>query len=162
MRTKLEAFEQICRRAHIVNEATNTSSNQHPFVSRNLHQSLPKKSKKLFDDGHFSESTFEALKFLDKVVQKIGGSREHGVKLMMKMFSSDTPAIRLNTLANQSDIDEQDGFKFIFAGIMSALRNPKGHEYEIEDDPDTCLDHLTIISALFRRLEKAGYEIETK
>lgn len=29
----------------------------------------------------------------------------------------------------------------------------------IEDDLDTCLGHLTVISALFRRLEEAGYQI---
>lgn len=159
MHTRLEAFESICRRAHVVNESTSSATNQHPFTARNLHQALPKKTKKLFDDGHYSEATFESLKYLDKLVQRLGNSRENGVKLMMKAFGSDTPVIKLNTLTNQSDIDEQEGFKFIFAGIMSALRNPKGHEYEIEDDPDTCLDHLTIISALFRKLEHAGHEI---
>ncbi|MEL6372241.1 MAG: TIGR02391 family protein [Pseudomonadota bacterium] len=159
MHIKLEEFERICRRAHVVNESTSTAINQHPFAARNLHQALPKKTKKLFDDGHYSEATFESLKFLDKLVQRLGGSRENGVKLMMKVFGGETPPIKLNTLASQSDIDEQEGFKFIFAGIMSALRNPKGHEYEIEDDPDTCLDHLTIISALFRKLESAGHKI---
>ena len=159
MRTRLEAFERICRRTHVVNESTSSAANQHPFTARNLHQALPKKTKQLFDDGHYSEATFESLKFLDKLVQRLGGSRENGFQLMMKMFGGDTPSIKLNSLASQSDIDEQNGFKFIFAGIMSALRNPKGHEYAIEDDPDTCLDHLTIISALFRKLESAGHKI---
>ncbi len=78
---------------------------------------------------------------------------------MMKVFGGEKPPIKLNTLASQSDIDEQHGFMFIFAGIISGLRNPKGHDYEIEDDPDTCLDHLTIISALIRKLESAGHKI---
>lgn len=159
MPANLDLFEVICRRAHVVDETSNMMANQHPFDARNLYEKLPTKTKKLFDDGHYSEATFEALKFLDKCIQKIAGSRESGVKLMMKVFGGTPPSVKINTLSNQSERDEQEGYKFIFAGIMSAIRNPKGHEYEIEDDPDTCLDHLTLVSLLLRKLEQAGYVI---
>jgi hypothetical protein len=35
-----------------------------------------------------------------------------------------------------------------------AIRNPRGHEYAVKDDPDTCLDHLSLVSLLLRRVEK--------
>ena len=159
MPTRLDVFENICRRAHVVDETSSTISNQHPFSVRNLYEKFPQKTKKLFDDGHYSEATFEALKFLDKNIQEISNSRESGVKLMMQVFGGPTPSVKLNPLSNKSEIDEQTGYKLIFSGIMSAIRNPKGHEYEIEDDIDTCLDHLTIVSILIRKLEQAGYKL---
>lgn len=159
MLTRLEAFQEICRRAHVVDESSSSSGNAHPFERRNLFPSFPKKVRKLFDDGHYSEATFEALKFLDKRVQAIAGSRESGFKLMMSVFGGDSPKLKLTGLTDDSQIDEQKGYQFVFAGIMSAIRNPKGHEHSIEDDLDTCLDHLTIVSALFRRLEDAGYQV---
>ena len=49
-------------------------------------------------------------------------------------------------------------FRFVFAGSMWAIRNPRGHEFDVIDDPDTCLDHLSFVSMLLRRLEQAGYK----
>ncbi len=159
MHIRLEAFEGICRRAHVVDESSSANVNAHPFQSRNLYSKFPSKVRKLFDDGHYSESTFEALKFLDKRVQALAEKKETGYKLMMAVFGGDCPQLPLNDLSSESKKDEQRGYQFIFAGVMSAIRNPKGHDYSIEDDLDTCLDHLTVISTLFRRLEESGYAI---
>lgn len=159
MPTRLEAFEEICRRAHVVDESSASPGNSHPFEARNIYPHFPKKTKKLFDDGYYSESAFEALKFLDKTVQFLAGSKESGFKLMMQVLGGQPPAIKLNSLTSQSEVDEQEGYKFMFAGIMSAIRNPKGHEHSIEDDPDTCLDYLTLISMLVKKIESAGYSV---
>jgi glycerol uptake facilitator-like aquaporin len=43
------------------------------------------------------------------------------------------------------------------AYILAQIRNPRGHEYAVVDDPDTCLDHLSFVSMLLRRLEAAGF-----
>ncbi|MCB2102050.1 MAG: TIGR02391 family protein [Rhodobacterales bacterium] len=157
MPTSLKAFENICRRAHIVDESVLRSVRSHPFEERNLFPDFPKKVRKLFDDGHYSEATFEALKFLDKTVQRISGKRGSGFNLMMSVFGGDNPDIKINALCSESEIDEQKGYQFMFSGIMSAIRNPKGHEHSIEDDLDTCLDHLSMISTLLRRLIESGH-----
>ena len=52
----------------------------------------------------------------------------------------------------------QDGYRFVFAGGVKAIRNPRGHEHSVVDDPDICLDHLSFVSLLLRRLEQAGYK----
>jgi len=72
---------------------------------------------------------------------------------MMAVFSVDTPKIKLTPLSNNSEIDEQKGYQFLFSGAVMAIRNPRGHEIEINDDPDTCLDHLAFASMLLRRLD---------
>jgi uncharacterized protein (TIGR02391 family) len=110
----------------------------------------------LFDDGYFSQATFEACKFLDREVQRLAKSTESGWQLMMEAFGSASPPVRLNALLTTSEKDEQDGFKFLFGGATRGIRNPRGHD-PIRDDPDLCLDHLGLISLLLRRLEDAGY-----
>jgi uncharacterized protein (TIGR02391 family) len=131
----------------------------HPFEIRNIHPKLPARVKKLFDDGYYAESTFAAFKFLDKTVANLSSVRDTGWKLMMDAFDEAKPKIKLNALKEVSEIDEQKGYRFIFAGAAQAVRNPRGHEVEILDDLDQCLDHLTFASILLRRLETAGYMI---
>jgi uncharacterized protein (TIGR02391 family) len=129
-----------------------------PFDSRNIHPDLPAKVRKLFDDGHYPEATSLAFKHLDKQVQKHSGLPESGHKLMMAAFDGATPRVKLNALVTTSEKDEQNGYRFIFAGGMQGIRNPRAHEPTIVDDPDICLDHLSFVSLLLRRLEQAGYK----
>jgi uncharacterized protein (TIGR02391 family) len=114
--------------------------------------------RELFDDGHYAQATFEAFKYIDKCVQKNSASTESGFKLMMQAFDGSAPRIRLTQLSNKSETDEQEGFRFIFAGSDLAIRNPRAHEYGLADDPDLCLDHLSLASMLLRRLEQSGYK----
>jgi len=112
--------------------------------------------KKLFDDGHFAQASFEAFKFVDEEVQRISGSSEFGTSLMMKAFGGSRPPIALNPGMTASEKNEQEGFKYLFAGAILGVRNPRGHSTGIVDDPDTCLDHLSLASMLLRRLDEAG------
>jgi len=129
----------------------------HPFDKRNIHPNLPRKVRTFFDNGHYAEATFEAFKFLDKVVQKFSKSNKSGEKLMMEAFNEVAPILKLTALSTQSEVDEQRGFKFLFSGGVVAIRNPRGHEVDQLDDVDTSLDHLAFVSLLIRRLEQAGY-----
>lgn len=164
MATAFDLFEQIVRRTKspavsATSDAIEQSTGQlHPFELRNVHPDMPAKVRKLFDDGHGAEATFHAFKFVEKVVQKHSGSREIGRKLMMNVFNKANPVIKLNGLANPSEEDEQEGYQFMFAGSVAAIRNPGGHEITLSDDPDVCLDHLAFASLLLRRLERAGYK----
>jgi uncharacterized protein (TIGR02391 family) len=153
MSNSLPQFERIARRAKNVGAPTRNAIDQiHPFDERNIHPDITAASLRLFDDGHYAQATFEAFKFLDNKVKEVSGINESGFKLMMAAFTETNPKIKLTDLATVSDIDEQNGFRFIFAGSMSAIRNPRGHD--IRTDPiDKCLDHLSIASVLLRTLE---------
>jgi uncharacterized protein (TIGR02391 family) len=164
MPSSLEAFEAVVRavaRLPRREPATQPAAETplHPFDSRNVHPGLPTKVRELFDDGHYPEATFEAFKFLDKTVEKHSGLLgDTGKDLMMKAFKEDAPKIKLTPLATKSEQNEQEGYKFIFAGGVIAIRNPRGHEHSVVDNPDLCLDHLSFVSMLLRRLEQAGYQ----
>ena len=132
----------------------------HPFELYNIHPDFPLKVRSLFDDGYGAEATFHAFKFIEKIVQKHSGNTEIGRKLMMSAFNKNNPLVRLNNLVNDSELDEQEGYSFIFAGAVMAIRNPGGHEIELSDDPDVCLEHLAFGTFLLRRLERSGYKTE--
>ncbi len=113
--------------------------------------------RKLFDDGHYPEATIHAFKYLENKVHKHSGiNNQTGQALMMAAF--DASKIKLNAGVTLSDTDEQEGYRFIFAGGTRGIRNPRAHEPDIVDDPDICLDHLSFVSMLLRRLEQAGYK----
>src|SRR5271165_181372 len=157
---QLEAIARACVVAQQQDEATQPpaeTSVLHPFESRNVHPSLPPKVKKLFDDGHYPEATLLAFKYLDKKIQKLSGIAKTGFALMMDAFDGSNPKVQLTPLKTISERDEQQGYRFVFAGGMQGIRNPRGHEDAVVDDPDICLDHLSFVSMLLRRLEQAGY-----
>jgi uncharacterized protein (TIGR02391 family) len=164
MANAFRLFERAARRAGTLSSSPlvlpiEAEATTHPFDLRNIHPKLPTRVRKLFDDGYYAESTFAAFKFLDRTVAKLSTVRDSGWKLMMDAFDESKPKIRLTPLKEISEIDEQKGYRFIFAGATQAVRNPRGHEVEIPDDLDQCLDHLTFASMLLRRLESAGYVI---
>jgi uncharacterized protein (TIGR02391 family) len=169
MPKSLSRFEKIVRLAveftdapeHEEREAIKEAVSEqqlHPFDKRNVHPRLPKKVRTFFDNGHYAESTFEAFKYLDKLVQGFSKSTKSGEKLMMEVFNETSPLLKLTPLNGQSELDEQRGYKFLFSGGVIAIRNPRGHEVDQIDDVDTCLDHLAFVSLLIRRLEQAGYK----
>ena len=156
--TTIDLFERITRRAGLhTQERLNPSGELHPFEERNIHEAMPPKIRKLFDDAHYAQATFEAAKFLDKHVAKKSGLKKSGASLMQEAFKEANPTIPLNALSATSECDEQKGYQWIFTGSVWAIRNPRGHEFNIQDDQNTCLDHLSFLSMLMRRLQKAGY-----
>lgn len=149
-------FERIARAVHEFNESSiETTSEMHPFDERNIHPDIMTVSQKLFDDGHYSQATFEAFKYIDKEVHRLSSVNESGYKLMMQALNESSPKIKLTDLASSSEVDEQTGYKFIFAGAVMAIRNPRGHEYSYHETPSQCLDHLSLASLLKRKLDNA-------
>jgi uncharacterized protein (TIGR02391 family) len=159
----LEHFERITRSTgDLAYDEERSLDAEHPFELRNIHPALPSIVKKLFDDSHYAQATFEAFKFVDKEIARLAGNSESGFKLMMSAFSESSPLIKLNKCSTVSEKDEQKGFQFLFAGSMLGIRNPRGHEYGVKESPDECLDHLGLASLLIRRLQVAGYVVPIK
>jgi len=157
MARDLERFERIVRNAHAFTEGeSSVGSTVHPFEERNVHPDLPTEVRKLFDNGHYAQATFEALKYLDEEVQRISADSDFGKSLMLRVLGGNPPKLPLNPGMTPSEQSEQEGYRFIFAGAMAGIRNPRGHKTGVVDDPDTCLDHLVLTSMLLRKLEDAG------
>jgi uncharacterized protein (TIGR02391 family) len=164
MLSSLRRFEAIARalaqltQHEPATQPTVETGTLHPFDVRNVHPDLPPKVKRLFDDGHYAEATYHAFKYLDKKVSMLSAIGKSGFQLMMDAFGGAAPKIKLNAMTSVSEKDEQAGYQFIFAGGMQGIRNPRGHEFTAVDSIDTCLDHLSFVSMLLRRLEQSGYK----
>ena len=156
MAIKFSNFEKIVRNAHRFTEAESQLTISHPFDLRDIHSDLPLDVRRLFDNGHYAQASFEAFKYVDEEVQHISGGHDHGTKLMMSALGGASPTIKLNPGMTTSEKDEQEGFKFLFAGATLAIRNPRGHKTGLKDDPDMCLDHLSLASLLLRKLDEVG------
>lgn len=161
MANLLHKFEQAVRIAFRFSQGDfSPAGKEHVLDTRNIHPKIIAIVKKLFDDGHYSQATFEAFKFVDKEVERISKlTGEFGKSLMMKAFSEVSPHIKLNALSNVTEQNEQEGFKFMFVGGVLAIRNPRGHQHSLVDGIDQCLDHLSFASMLLKRLVTAGFTL---
>jgi hypothetical protein len=63
--------------------------------------------------------------------------------------------LKFNSLADQSDRDEQKGFMMMFSGAVAGLRNPRAHKF-IQDDPERALEFIAYISLLAKLLDGAS------
>ena len=167
MSVSLDRFERIARSVALtqspivlvsmVADEDPELEEPHPFETRNIHPDLPAKVRDLFDDGYGEQAVFEAFKFIEKEVKRISKLRgKTGYALMMEAFNEQNPKIKLNSLTSDTEIDEQRGYKSIFAGAAAGIRNPRGHEIDIADTTDEALDYLALASLLLRRLDAAG------
>ena len=75
--------------------------------------------------------------------------------MMMAVFERAKPILRINAGKTQSDGDEQDGYKFIFAGAMLGIRNPRSHLHDVNDEAAVAIEMLVLANHLMRVTERA-------
>jgi len=126
------------------------------FGELDIHPEVDRAVTKLFNDGHYSNAVEDACKVLDGLVKlRSGKSDISGTELMQHVFSPNNPILKFNDLNTESEISEQQGMMFLYAGAMLALRNPRAHGL-IEDDPEKALEYIAFISLLAKSLDKAN------
>ena len=99
--SSLTRFERIARKAAAAAPQIEEPGPIHPFDDRNIHPAVVKVARKLFDDAHYPQATFEACKLIDKEVSKIGGIQKTGFDLMMQAFSETNPVIKLTDMSGR-------------------------------------------------------------
>ncbi|MEJ0001884.1 MAG: TIGR02391 family protein [bacterium] len=121
-----------------------------------LHPAIERAVGNLFKDGHYSNAIEDAVKALNALVRMNSGiDDKDGIALMEFVFSSKSPVLKFNTLADTSDIDEQKGFMMMFSGAVAGLRNPRAHKI-IKDDPEMALEFIAFVSLLAKLADKSS------
>ena len=122
-----------------------------------MHPVVEDVSKKAMKAGLYADAVERAFKAINSRVKKMVKGRvppkTHGVQLMQKVFSPEAPLIRLADSADPSEQDVQRGYMYMFAGGMSAIRNPKAHD-NIEIDKNDALRKLYFASMLMYKLDE--------
>lgn len=130
------------------------------FDARDFHAEIKRHGQSLFLQGQHFHAVFECCKAFDKYVrEKSRLDLLSGSGLMAQAFSLEKGRLRLNTLQSQTERDEQEGLKHLCMGLVNAIRNPGGHEPEL-DRPmsrEDALDVLSMISFLYRQVDKTHY-----
>lgn len=128
------------------------------FDLRNYHHLINLHCKQLYRQENYFHAVFEAAKTYNKYVQSKSQSDKDGYDLMMNVLSINGN-LRLNSGQSKTELNIQDGVKFLSAGLMQAMRNPIAHEPAIEWPvcKQDCLDMLSFISYLFKQIDIATY-----
>ena len=118
--------------------------------------SLRQATHRLYRNGHFAEAVEAAYKVVNNTVKKKASTPEKdGTPMMQAVFAGENPILRLNALRTQTDRNEQEGYKFIFAGAMLGIRNPRAHEHEVADEAAVAIEMLVLANHLLRLLDRA-------
>lgn len=125
------------------------------FDSLALHPEIKSVSSSLFKDGHYTQAITEALKKVNNMVKKKSGVNQlDGKKLMLHVFSLNSPVLKLNQLVTITEKDEQEGFMHLFAGSIQGIRNPKIHDDIVQDDdPFKTIEYLCLASLLAKTID---------
>lgn len=127
----------------------------------NLHPVIREASTKLFQDGHLSGAIEAALKAVNKHLRrKTGRTADGGVPMMHKIFNptefkGNKDCLRLNALMTQSDKDEQEGYRFLYAGAQQGIRNPFDHDGRSVRSRAEAFEYLAFASHLARVADRA-------
>lgn len=131
------------------------------FDSDSFCQELRDVSEELFLDGHFAYSVFEAYKLLNNLVKEKTQLDDDGKSLMLKVFNENRPILQINNLKTKTEINEQEGFKFLMTGAMLFIRNPKAHENFLEEDERKAIVYLALANIFIEKIKKAKFNTFT-
>ena len=125
------------------------------FDALHFHESIVESSRSLYASRHYAQAIFEAYKRIEIEVRRVSGlSDKSGKDRMAQAFGGQKPKIRLNPMDTWTDRNEQEGFKFIFMGIVLGIRNPKAHDPIEQNDPYKTLEYLGLASLLLKRIDE--------
>lgn len=131
-----------------------------------LHPAIQRVSEKLYKDGNYAEAACNAFIEVDFRLQKVYREKRpnmekelSGQTLMNKIFADNDPVLEVGDLTTQTGKDIQSGTRFLFAGAMAALRNPKSHQNIILEKNDA-MRRLVFASMLMYKLDEIIRPVE--
>ncbi len=138
--------------------APNVTSSSGLGVWELLHPKVCEVSKELFEGRHYKQAAQEALTAVDERVGTMlahtSAAKKIGKDRMFAAFGDDPQLIRLFPADAADASMMQEGYKFIFAGMMLAMRNPKSHRNFPIEELDA-IEMLFFASRLLRKLDEA-------
>lgn len=128
-----------------------------------IHPLIQKASKKLYEDGHFANAAEDAFielnsraKAIYKKLVPSATTVPDGTDLMHKLFGSNPLLCPVCDTSTESGNNYQQGFHFMTAGAMSALRNPKAHSNDEVLTAEEAMRRLMFASMLMYKLDEAS------
>ncbi len=111
-------------------------------------------TRKLFKDEHYWDAVGKAYLVVNNAVKMRAKSTYDGVALMNHAFSEKNPILGITSRKTESEKNEHNGYRSIFAGAMLGIRNPHHHE-DLRDEPEAALEMLMMANHLLRVAKRA-------
>ena len=125
------------------------------FEKLNLHPRIADVARDLFLNGHHFEAVFAGAKALVNFVKERSGRHDlDGAPLVRTVFSKNNPALAFNDLADQTDLDQQEGMMHLFEGAVLGIRNPGGHAFP-EGTEQRAIEYISLLSLLAYLVQEA-------
>jgi len=130
-----------------------------------VHRELAHVVRDRVDTKWHGDTVLAAINALRDYVRRRAGLQQDGHSLMEQAFKQDGSHLRVNPLAgadphNRSQQNEQRGFRQLYCGVWTGLRNPLAHERTDSafvqtryPDKRTLLKYLSFLSILFERAD---------
>ena len=116
----------------------------------------------MYINGHYTNAAEDVFIELNSRAKEIykklspdATSFSDGKDLMNKLFRSKTPLCPVCDTSTESGENYQQGFHFMTAGAMSALRNPKAHSNDEVLTAKEAMRRLMFASMLIYKLDEA-------
>lgn len=136
---------------------------------RRLHKTVKDASYYDYKNEDYYRAVEEAIKRFESATNTKSSNNSKGRDLMAQVFGKDKSLSVTQKYKKRDGSDFGDetkenieeGQKFMSMGVMAGVRNPLAHEEKIElkesglFSEDDCLDVLSLLSHLFRRLDDA-------
>ena len=123
-----------------------------------FHPEILEVSRIKFKDGHYADAVESAFKKINAIVKQnyFNSTKQEldGRDLMFKAFSLNNPVIKLSALSSQTDRNIQEGYMYLFAGSMQAIRNPHAHD-NIPIEKEIAIHLIFLASLLMWKLVPA-------
>ena len=127
-----------------------------------VHPKIEEVARKAFEANLYAESVEAAFKEInvqvkERIKKEFSDQRmeKDGVSLMQTVFSPANPMLKVEyDIESTSGNDTQLGYMNMFAGAISAIRNPKAHE-NMTISKDDAMRKLYFASMLMYKLENS-------
>ncbi|MDE6617612.1 MAG: TIGR02391 family protein [Clostridiales bacterium] len=140
----------------------NKCNNPQKDMWASMHPKIERVSKQLFLDGHFANAAEDAFIEINDRVKKIFHKLEpskpipDGRDVMNKVFADgDKAMIEICDRSTDTGTNIHEGTRFMLAGAMAALRNPKAHSNNVVITQEECLRRLMFASMLMYKIDEA-------
>ena len=142
--------------------ALRMQNNVHDNYWNYVHPKITAVARGAFESNLFALSVEAAFKELNvqvkaRIKKEFPESRmeKDGVSLMQTVFSPNNPMLKVEyEIESASGRDTQAGYMNMFAGAISAIRNPKAHE-NMTISKDDAIRKLYFASMLMYKLDNA-------
>lgn len=150
------------RLVEILNYLWSNQANNGDSVWASIHPRIINVSKALFLNEHYSNAAEDAFIEINDRIKKIfiklepGKPIPDGREVMNKVFADgDKALIEVCDRSTDTGQNIHEGTRFMLAGAMAALRNPKAHTNSAVITKEECVRRLMFASMLMYKIDDA-------